>query len=340
MPAESERRELIASRLRAGLAGTSEQDELVIVDAVRADIAAMTQHVRFVDIVPAPSPRLVARLARPLQRILLRLLGPLTFSLSDFAAANVRAIAALQQVAAAQQELIETMREPSEPARRRQLDMFALEERFRGTKETVRERQKRFVPYFVDARTTVVDLGCGRGEFLDLLRAADVDAYGVDNDETMVAHCKSLGLTVVDEDAVAHMEKVPAETLGGVFCAHLIEHMTANMAIRLVDAAFAALAPGAWLVLETPNPQALVALSSFYLDFTHVRPYHPQSVEWLLQNSGFEKVALNFAEPADDQMLPPLPQPEASEFNAKLESLNRFLYGERDFAAVGQKPTS
>jgi SAM-dependent methyltransferase len=333
---------LIGDRLRAGLREPPPRRpgaESSIVEAISADLAVMTEHARFVEIVPAPSNRLVARLARPIQRVLLRLLGPLTFAESEFAAATIRAVAALQDVVAAQQELLDSAAEGRESrAEAALLDVYALEERFRGTEDAVRERQARFVPYFEGASGAVLDLGCGRGEFLGLLRSANVEAYGVDRDEAMIRHCQRLGHAVVEDDAVAHIEAVAPGTIGGVFCAHLIEHLVPARALRLVRGAYAALAPGGWFVLETPNPETLLALSAFYTNFTHVKPYHPRALEWLLTHLGFENVALTFSDPVDDRKLPALHNTDAADFNAALMNLNDLLFGDLDFAVAGQKP--
>ena len=113
--------------------------------------------------------------------------------------------------------------------------------------------------------------------------------------------------------------------------------------LELVRLAREKLRPGGILVLETPNPGTLIVLSTFSIDLTHVRPYHPEVLRWLLEDLGFEGVQLQFSSPAEESLhLPPLPMengsPELEEFNRRLESLNSLLFGFQDYAVIGRVP--
>ena len=136
---------------------------------------------------------------------------------------------------------------------RMDLDYLGFAERFRGTSEEIRERQRRYVPRF-EGLSDVVDVGCGRGEFLELLREAGVSAVGVDSDEAMVGRCRELGLDAIQDDALHFLRGRPEESHGGIFAGHLVEHLERGEVVELVRLAFSRLRPGGALVIETVNP--------------------------------------------------------------------------------------
>src|SRR5438874_5983548 len=122
----------------------------------------------------------------------------------------------------------------AQPAATAVPDYFAFESRMRGRTEDIRERQRAYVDDFHDA-APVLDLGCGRGEFLALLRDAGVEARGVDADADMVAFARGEGLEVTQGDALDHLSSLPDESLGGVFCAQLVEHLPPAVLLRLLE---------------------------------------------------------------------------------------------------------
>jgi 2-polyprenyl-3-methyl-5-hydroxy-6-metoxy-1,4-benzoquinol methylase len=231
------------------------------------------------------------------------------------------------------------LRQNSEP----DFDYFGFEERFRGGEEDIKERQRGYVEYFKDAGS-VLDVGCGRGEFLELLAEAGIKAQGVDLDLDMVLYCQEKGLDVVREDVYTYLESLPDESLGGVFAAQLVEHLESNRIIELVNLCQRKLRAGGVLIFETPNPLCLTVFSrSFYMDFSHIRPIHPEALKFLFESAGFENPQARFSSPVEACMrIPPLSGVTADaqgveEFNKGIERLNDLLYGCQDYAVIGKK---
>ena len=172
-------------------------------------------------------------------------------------------------------------------------DYFAFEARMRGSTETIRERQR---PYLEDFRDhgPVLDLGCGRGEFLGLLREAGVEARGVDADADMVAFARGEGLDVEQADALAYLEAADDGSLGGIFAAQLVEHLPPAHLVRLLELAHAKLRPGGILVAETINPLAPRALRDYFADLTHAQPLVPETLALLVGGAGFARVDIRY----------------------------------------------
>jgi SAM-dependent methyltransferase len=179
------------------------------------------------------------------------------------------------------------------------LDFYrAFEERYRGSQEQIRLRLRVYLPFikplivlYGDAKA--VDLGCGRGEWLELLKEEGFDARGVDLDEGMLVACKELGLNVQVGDAVGFLKELPEASQVIVSGFHLVEHIPFVDVQALVQEALRVLKPGGLLILETPNPENIVVgSSSFYLDPTHQRPIPPQLLAFLPDYYGYEKTKI------------------------------------------------
>jgi SAM-dependent methyltransferase len=140
--------------------------------------------------------------------------------------------------------------------------------------------------------TLVLDLGCGRGEFLELLNARGVHGLGVDADSEMIAQVKSKGLEAVEGDATEYLRAHPAE-FDGIFAAHLIEHLPPDDVEGLVAAAAGALKPAGRLILVTPNPHNLqMQLHDFWIDLQHTRFYSPDIVRWIVHRAGLREIEI------------------------------------------------
>ncbi len=219
-----------------------------------------------------------------------------------------------------------------------------FEDRFRGSPEEIRRRVADYVPIF-EGSADVLDVGCGRGEFLALLREHGIRARGVDLNGAMVDVCREQGLDAERADAVAYLTQQPDGSIGGLFAAQVIEHLEPRHLTALLDAAFDKLRPGAPIVLETINPTCWFAFFESYIrDLTHVRPVHPETLQFLLVAGGFQRVEIRYRSPyPEHEKLQPL-APHASlgdivdTLNGNVERINRLLFTWLDYAAVGRRP--
>lgn len=218
---------------------------------------------------------------------------------------------------------------------------LSLEAAFRGPEETIRARQEGYLSHFAGS-SDVVDVGCGRGEFLTLLRDAGVSAVGVDSDLDMVQHCRERGLAVEHGDGVAFLRSLEPASIGGVFCAQVVEHLTATQVVELVDGARRALRPGGVLLVESVNPQSVAALADFFLDLTHVRPYDARSIAALLAELGFSSIDTAYSLPVElrDRVVglvrERLRDDEALQ-SVAVDVVER-LYGDRAYAVSARAP--
>jgi len=169
----------------------------------------------------------------------------------------------------------------------------SFEDVFRGPEELVRSHQQVYVD-LLGAREPVLDVGCGRGELLDLLRWRGLVGRGVDADPGMVARARTKGHDVVRADAVEYLGRQADDSLGAVFAAHVAEHLPYESLLKLLEVAHEKLAPDGLLILETVNPHSLVALRAFWLDLTHRVPIYPQVALTLCRIQGFEKAFVIF----------------------------------------------
>lgn len=232
---------------------------------------------------------------------------------------------------------------------RSEQDYLDFEDRFRGSPEEISLRVEPYVQR-LRGRGEILDLGCGRGEALEVFRAAGIPARGVDGSSAMVRVCREKGLAVEQMDLLAALETVEPERLGGIVSFHVIEHLPTPVLDRMVRLAWRALAPGGVLVLETPNPLSLVvAARNFWLDPTHLRPVHPETLEHLLRAAGFDPVERVESSPfSTAERLPELSvrdlAPEqralAYEINLLRDRLDSLLFGAQDYAVVGTRPAS
>jgi SAM-dependent methyltransferase len=181
-------------------------------------------------------------------------------------------------------------------------DYFAFESRMRASTDEIRRRQLPYVEDFRDA-APVLDAGCGRGEFLGLLREAGIEARGVDADADMVAFARGEGLDVEQADVVGYLDGLDDGALGGVFAAQLVEHLPPPVLLRFLELAQAKLRPGGLLVAETINPLSPLALRNYFADLTHAQPLVPETLVLLARHAGFQEVEtrfLNAPEPLED----------------------------------------
>jgi O-antigen chain-terminating methyltransferase len=219
----------------------------------------------------------------------------------------------------------------------------AFENRFRGSREAIRERQASYVALF-SGLSPVVDLGCGRGEFLDLLRAAGIEGRGVEGNARAVGECREKGLDVVSGDLVDFLRAQGPGTLGGAFAAQVVEHLPPPALAALLAEAHRALRPGGLLVLETVNAASALAFHEVYIrDLTHERPLHPETLRFLAAAAGFAEVKVEMHSPVPEDvrlsLLPSgaLPPPATKVLNENAERLNALLFAPLDYAVIARR---
>lgn len=209
-------------------------------------------------------------------------------------------------------------------------DYRSFQDRFRGEPEVIAERMRNHVERFAAADGKVADLGCGRGEFLDLLRDAGIAAVGVEINAADVQECKRRGHEVVDADLFDWLEQQDDGSLGGIFMAQVIEHLPPTDWQRFIELAARKLAAGGRLVVETINPESLYAMARAYvIDPTHVRPVHPELLAFLARRAGLHPVEVEFQSPVpDDERATGLPffqEPPSADYNAQSAALKEAL---------------
>lgn len=183
-----------------------------------------------------------------------------------------------------------------------QIDYAAFEARFRGREEYVSGNQSFYVPYF-KGREKVLDIGCGRGEFLELMREAGTTARGIDMDPESIALCRSKGLDAQEANLFPYLESLEDRSLGGIFCSQVVEHLPPERVPQFVKLAASKLVREGILAVETPNPECLAIFSThFYLDPTHTRPVPPNLLVFYLEEFGFGQIEVHRLSPAVESM--------------------------------------
>jgi O-antigen chain-terminating methyltransferase len=228
-----------------------------------------------------------------------------------------------------------------------------FEDAYRGDEDEIRGRMEDYVARFVGS-TDVLDVGCGRGEFLELLREHGIPARGIDLNVEMVARCRAKGLDVTAADALEYLAGLADGALGGLIATQVVEHLQPDDLMRLLELAERRLRPGGVIVLETINPACWSAFFESYIrDLTHVRPVHPDTLRYLLIANGFAEAEIVWRSPyPDESKLARVagPRPSAgppaetrldavvTTMDRNTDRLNALMFGPRDYAAVARRP--
>lgn len=226
------------------------------------------------------------------------------------------------------------------------VNYFVFEERFRGSCEDVKRKQQVFVKFF-DRCNNVLDIGCGRGEFLDLLKEHSIGGRGIDLNEDMVNYCRSRGLDAEKADAITYLESLDDKSLDGIFIDQVAEHLEPEYLIRMLKLCSDKLMYGHHIIVETVNPLSLFSLANFYIDLSHKNPLHPDTMRFLLQFAGFREIHTEFLAPVPEDGRLKKIDPRGIEvreeggwidvYNRNIDMLNDVIFGAQDYFVVGKK---
>lgn len=211
----------------------------------------------------------------------------------------------------------------------------AFEDKFRGSREEIYDRFKIYLPLIEQAKigrsdAHILDIGCGRGEWLELLRESGYLATGIDTNSVMLEQCRSRGLEVIEEDVIKYIQSLPDESLGAITGFHIIEHLAFEDILKLFTETLRVLKPEGLVIFETPNPEnVLVGTHNFYIDPTHRNPLPSITIKFIAEFIGFCKV--------DILKLHPYPETLKLSGSAEAERFNDYFYGAQDYAVVGYK---
>ena len=213
----------------------------------------------------------------------------------------------------------------------------SFEDQFRGTREDIKERQKIYLPYIRksgagEKKSPLLDIGCGRGEWLEVLEEEEFVAQGIDINSVLVEECRGRGSEVVEGDAIEYLRSLTDASIGAVTGFHIIEHLPFGLLVALLDETVRILKSGGVAIFETPNPEnILVSAFKYYFDPTHRNPLPPGMIKFLVESRGLcqvEVLRLHPDEPSSRL------QDDGSEI---VERFNEYFYGPQDYAVVGYK---
>ncbi len=215
------------------------------------------------------------------------------------------------------------------------LDKFyaAFEDRFRGSETMISERQEEYLSYFKNAKldfkkTPVLDIGSGRGEFLQLLKKNKIRAIGLDINHDMVERSIKKGLEAIEGNALDYLQKTKAQSYGSITGFHIVEHIPFPVLIRIFENTHRVLVENGFVIFETPNPENVVVGSdTFHMDPSHLSPIPPALLSFALETCGFRNIEIRRIHP-DEQ------GETASDLP---ESVKTRLFGPRDYAVIGYK---
>jgi len=199
---------------------------------------------------------------------------------------------------------------------------------FRGSEEYVKAGQRLYVPSFEGCQS-VLDIGCGRGEFLEIMREANIPAMGIDLSRESVAICRLKGLEAETADLFTYVAGLPEESLDGIFCAQVVEHLPPERLPEMIQLCAGRLARNGVMVIETPNPECLAIFAThFYLDPTHARPVPHPLLAFYLEEFGVGVMEVRKIAPAVESM---------PSLNSLPEAFRDAFFGGLDYAIIGKK---
>jgi O-antigen chain-terminating methyltransferase len=208
----------------------------------------------------------------------------------------------------------------------------SLEDQFRGTRDDIKQKVTSYLPILEDVNITrdIVDIGCGRGEWLEVLKEASLSARGIDTSRVMIEECTRRGLQAAEAEAITHLRAQADSSLSAITAFHFVEHLPLETLVGFLDEAARTIKPGGIVILETPNPEnILVGACNFYLDPTHKNPIPSQTMQFLLESRGFCRVEVLKSYPMSAAIL------KGDDEVAKF--VNHYFFGPLDYGIVARK---
>lgn len=223
---------------------------------------------------------------------------------------------------------------------------IALEDEFRGSRAEIKERLQVYVPYLTEAavggaEAPVVDIGCGRGEWLELLSESGIHVRGVETNRVLVAQGREAGLEVIEGEGLAYLRSLPDASVGALTAFHVLEHLPLPVLLKFLDETTRVLKPGGIAIFETPNPENIVVGScNFYIDPTHQKPLFPGTIAFLVEQRGLvnvELLRLRQGRCEDPVKLLPHDHPLAANLNPVIETFKMRFFAPPDLGIIGRK---
>ncbi len=211
-----------------------------------------------------------------------------------------------------------------------------FEDKFRGSEKDIIERLTEYLPILKNISKRIkkypaLDIGCGRGEFLSILKTANIKAVGIDINEEMIKRVKSQGYVAHRSDALSYLLKQKSESISVISGFHIVEHIPFEVLLDIFKECYRVVNREGLVIFETPNPYNLVVgSSSFYLDPSHIKPIPPELLSFALESQGF-KVKTLYLHPVEKNIKYAYPE---------IEKLMSYINGPRDYAVIASKSGS
>ena len=219
------------------------------------------------------------------------------------------------------------------------MNYLEFENQYRGSEEGIQNLQRKFVKYF-DGKDNILDIGCGRGEFIkELLLDGKKKVLGIDMNAQMIGRCLSENLPVKHLNGVNYLNENSNLKLEGIFSSQVVEHLSPSQIVSLIEGAQKNLVEDGVLILETINPMCLFAHTMSYpLDLTHKQLVHPYTLKFLLEERGFKNIEIMYTSINDeDTPMLKIDNTDTNEFNEKIEKMHSLLFGAQDYAIIARK---